>query len=225
MLDWEDNSRTYTDTLLTARAYDEVIDGLTNILKKFSLHGYHCTRLTEDEISQALSAGMWLQNRNTLEERIKTLENRGIVSLKIGARLRNENKADDPYRAGKLWFCFFPPNLVDESGIERFFRSWGGEALYNSHENDNETGKALRQIGTPCVIEAKVPINGLRIESLSIHMTKQYSFIRGLGSEDPKRFEGYSKQPIPSQNILAIHKFPKAEFIRLTKCNTWRRPL
>lgn len=223
--DWEDSSTPYRDAFSRAEAYDSTIYGLTDILKKFSLHGYHCTRLTDDEIAQIFSAGMSLQNLDKLKQRINALKDSRIISPEIGERLKNENQADDRNRAGMLWFCFFAPNLVDESGIERFFRSWGGEALYNSHENDDETGRALSQIGTPCVIEAKVPIDGLRVDSLSIHMAKRYSFNRGLGSENPKMFEGYSKLPICSQNILAIHKFPKPEFIRLTQCDTWRLPL
>jgi hypothetical protein len=38
--------------------------------------------------------------------------------------------------------------LKDKQGNYRFFRSWGGEALYLDLENKPE----LRKIGTPCIV-------------------------------------------------------------------------
>ncbi len=48
--------------------------------------------------------------------------------------------------------------LRSEGAVGRLFRSWGGEALYNSHEDDLETGPLLRRIGTPCIWIVVLPI-------------------------------------------------------------------
>jgi hypothetical protein len=58
--------------------------------------------------------------------------------LSILERQKSENQSDEKYRKNMIWFCFFLPKIAGEHGIMRFFRSWGGEALYNSHEKDDD---------------------------------------------------------------------------------------
>jgi hypothetical protein len=96
-----------------------------------------------------------------LTERIGRLRESGMIEEAIAERLATENRADSANRAGKIWFCFFPPHHAGESGIEALLRHWGGEALYNSHDNDPITGPILRALGTPCLVEADVPIASL----------------------------------------------------------------
>src|ERR1700676_2031123 len=49
----------------------------------------------------------------------------------------------------------------NNGGVGRFFRYWGGEALYNSHQDHAVRGPLLESIGTPCVIQADIPISNL----------------------------------------------------------------
>lgn len=214
----------YNEIQSISHTYDKIVVTLTDILNGYSLHGYHCTRLTNEEIQKVLLEGMQPQNCDLLYERISVLENTGKISTKVSTRLKNENQANEPNRIGQIWFCFFAPHIATEHGINRLFKSWGGEALYNSHEGDPETGKKLNRIGIPCIIEAKVPIVGLTGYSLSICMIKQFCFNRGL-DENPGEFEDYSNIPIVKDNILAIHRFPDPKFNELTKCNTWKTRL
>jgi hypothetical protein len=97
-------------------------------------------------------------NADLLRHRIQALYDGGLNQSPDRRPVAKENLAGDANRAGKIWFCFFPPRLGGQSGIERFFRHWGGEALYVYHERDDETGAVLRSIGTPCIIEADVSI-------------------------------------------------------------------
>jgi len=119
-------------------------------------------------------------------------------------------------------FCFYPPYKAGQGGIERLFRSWGGEALYNSHEDDPVIGPILNGIGTPCIIEAYVPIISLRChDSLEDKVIRRYLVNRGLETVEPLDHEGKAEQPIPSQNISRIIPFPESDFIRLTRCDAW----
>lgn len=128
---WEGPRQT-KDSYDLARQFDRAIHGLSDILRQYALLGWHCTKLTEAEIQAIVAHGMTPPNARILNSRVAALEGSGIICADVAARLRANNQADESNRAGRLWFCFFAPHIAGESGIERFFRSWDGEALYNS---------------------------------------------------------------------------------------------
>lgn len=218
---WEQIGRAKSDVQVSPKAYDAAVYGLEDVLSNYSLHGYHCTRLTEKEVSSIASNGMVLQNASTLNHRIDDLVNNGLITFQIANRLKKENEADDKGRARMLWFCFYPPYIATQYGIERLFRSWGGEALYNSHEGDPETGIALRKIGIPYIVEAIVPISSLGMSYLSTKIVRQYLINCGLKKPEPTEHEGYSHSNIPAANIIDIIKYPSSKFLTLTQCDTW----
>ena len=205
--------------------YDNLIDDLDDILRvvrtDYILPGYHCTRLTDYEIQFILDNGMQLPNKDILNERINFIEKVGLINSQISEKLKSNNQADDENRAGKLWFCFFPPYYAEQWGIERFFISWGGEALYNSHERDAVSGHVLKTIGTPCIVEAYVPIKILNISFWLSKLIRRFLINRGLETSENIHIEDYIVEPIPSQNINRIIKFPESDFLRLTGCDAW----
>lgn len=118
---WEsENSRT-DDTVGAAKLYDQAHADVYDSLSKYSLRGYHCTRLTQHEITVVQNDGLSLQNRQTLTVRIDRLLQDGLLTPKMADDLKNKNEANAPNRQGKLWFCFFPPHKSGEDGIGRFF--------------------------------------------------------------------------------------------------------
>lgn len=158
--------------------------------------------------------------------RIDRLVNNEQMNLDIASRLKAENQADDDNRAGILWFCFFPAKAAGEDGIERFFRSWGGEALYNSHEDDAETGPALKAIGIPCIIEADVPISCLAEHCYLIDkIARIYLKNRGLKTRECCDLEAYAETNIRPEAVRQVIRYPSDEFIALTGCNEWSEPL
>jgi len=157
-LNWELGNK----NRVSSKEYDSAICRLRDVLSTdYVLRGYHCARLTDSEIQQIRSNGLQLPIKEFLHKRIDSIEQEGLIDSQCSKHLKNKNQAHEPYRAGMIWFCFFPPYRAGQSGIERLFRSWGGEALYNSHEDDPVYGSILNRIGTPCIIEAYVPIISL----------------------------------------------------------------
>jgi hypothetical protein len=121
-----------------------------------------------------------------------------------------------------LWFCFFEPFLAGEHGIGRLFRSWGGEALYNSHESDPITGPVLRKLGVPCVIKANVPITNLKESKFPDGALARMALSKlGHRLKIPTEHEGYSTQCLSAAQILDIFEYPSQGFVELTKCNEW----
>ena len=220
-LDWKTEKN-----WVTGPRYDEAIDGLVYALQPYEIMGWHCTRLTDIEAEEIPRDGMQLPDATMLARRIDALVKANQITPHVAQCLKSENQADEENRAGRVWFCFFPPRMDGESGIGRFFRYWGGEALYNSHENDRTTSSAISRIGTPCIVEANVPIVSLeRITSLAFKIVRRFLMSRGYHSAEPNEHEDCIKRPLSAENIRRIIRFPDPDFLSLTGCSDWRRPL
>ena len=202
--------------------YDNAVYGLRNVLRRHSLHGYHCTRLTDNEIASIQRDGMQLPDAEVLKNRINNLCREGILKASNARQLIEKNQAGDDCRARMIWFCFFEPQEDGQHGIERFFRFWGGEALYNSHEDDASMAAVLRRIGTPCLVEADVPISLLEEHSyLDTKLVRRYLINRGFKTLECLLHEDKAKSPLPAQTIKRIIRHPSKEFSLLTGCDTW----
>lgn len=209
------------------RAYDQAINEILDASQPFAIRGWHCTRLTEQEIGLVLTHGLRLPTPAMLHQRIDAVVAAGLLSPAIADVLKTRNQADDENRAGKVWFCFFPPRDAGEGGIERFFRHWGGEALYNSHEDDPVTSPALRIIGTPALIEANVPISSLGKPNYCVpfNLARRFVISRGYQTREPVELEDCIRYPLPAERIGRVIRFPDSDFIGLTGCDQWPRPL
>jgi hypothetical protein len=209
-MDWETGP-----TTTRAWQYDRFMYGLRDVLQPYSLTGWHCTRLTDVEILVVQRTGMQLPDRATLFRRIDAVVRDGLLAADIGTLLKGTNQAGEEYRAGRIYFCFFPPR-ADGDGVADFFRYWGGEALYNSHENNPLTGMAIASIGVPCIVEAEVPIAFLRSHSfLEDRFARRYAVSRGLSLD---RTSGPRRCDCPSASILQYHpgnSFPSARIYRV----------
>lgn len=221
LIDW------YTEAeQRSSRTFDRAIERTGRALQVCTLKGWHCTRLTDREITNVVAGGLSLLSRASLENRIAVLEADGTISGKIGTKLRANHLVDEANRTGRLWFCFFPPRRQDESGIGPFFRRWGGEALYGMHEGDAVTGPLLTSIGVPCVIEAMVPAEDLQHQAgLCCSMAVRYAHHLGVKRAEVQDHENCSGQPLAARHILDIHRFPGQSFVELTGCAAWLEPL
>lgn len=213
-------SKRYEDQIVLAQAFDDIIYEFKNVLAPYYLIGYHCTRLTENEIATIISEGMSLPNTTMLKNRIDTLMLEGVLQKEIAEQLLLYNEADEKYRKNMLWFCLFPPHIAGQLGIERLFKSWGGEALYNSHESNPVTGSVLNKIGVPCVIEAYLPISALG-NYFELTLANHYMASKDMCELNAKYHDGFIRVNLPSDHILNIIKYPSDRFIDLTQCNTW----
>ena len=210
----------------SARAYDSALHGLMDILQPYVILGWHCTRLTAAEADDVLRSGMQMPDAAMLERRIDALVESKEITPDLAYRLKSKNQSDEKNRAGMLWFCFFPPRKAGEAGIERFFRHWGGEALYNSHENDPVTSPAIRVIGTPCIVEVDVPVSLLkRHERLARNIVRRFLASRDYRMTESTDYEDRIVQPLLATNVRRMIRFPAPDFFALTGCAEWRRPI
>ena len=70
---------------ISAKSYDRAIGELQELLQPFYLKGWHCTRLTDQEIGRVLTDGVALPDLNMLQSRIDALVGVILFSVRITA--------------------------------------------------------------------------------------------------------------------------------------------
>lgn len=198
---------------------------LAALLQPYRITGRHCGRLTQSEREIIRTSGMTPPNLDRLLDRIDALEAEGLVSKEIAEQWRRTNQADEDSRKERIWFVFTRPPLIWEMGVGDLLRHWGGEALYNSHDRHAVCGPLLQSIGQPSIIEATVAISDLNDTfNLATVMTNKFLNAAGL-EERVSDFEDYVRCAIPAADIGSILVHPSSEFLTLTGCLSWERPL
>jgi hypothetical protein len=219
-LDWEQRNG-----VVTGPQYDAAIYALQEMLNPSALRGWHCTRLTDAETDAIIRAGVQLPDQAMLSRRIDALVQQGLIKPATAAILKSKNQAHESNRAGMVWFVFFPPRRAGESGIGDFFRYWGGEALYNSRDRDPAMAAVIGSIGTPCLVEAEVPIALLTPHSFTFKIVRRFLASRGFKTCEPVDHKDRIKRPLPAAAVRRIIRYPAPEFCKLTGCDAWRTPI
>ena len=211
---------------IPAPRYDKAIEGVANALHRHTIVGWHCTRLTEAEAKDIMDNGMRLPDGAMLSSRIDAVVEAGQLAATVAPLLKSANQANEGYRKGRVWFCFYAPRRADERGIERFFRHWGGEALYNSHEHNQLTSPALKAIGTPYIVEGDIPIAFMAPrQNLALNLVDRLLASRGYRQRVSTDHDGYIVQPLPARNVRRVIRFPDPVFLDLTGCAEWETPI
>ena len=199
-----------------------VLDKANDLLANARLIGWHCARLHPHEIISIQSNGLHVSSRELTVCRVRKLVTAGDLSPKVAERLLTENKADESNRRGLVCLIFTRLPLRSEHCVVRFFRSWGGEALYNNHESDPEIGPVLRNIGIPCIAEVAVPVKGITtFSSVGESMMRGFLHRRHVKTGHSPEMEGSVGEPIPGRDVRRILRRDEPEFELLTQCFTW----
>lgn len=119
----------------------------------------------------------------------------------------------------------YPPHLAPESGIGYFFSYWGGESLYFSHYENETTNDILQKIGTPCIIEAKLPLNGMHGTTMALIFVKEYMSFHQLTGNASDNYETELLIDLAASDVIEIVEFPDKKFVDLSGCQKWDRSL
>jgi hypothetical protein len=184
-------------------------------------------RLTDEEVADVTANGLSILSADLVKQRIATQLQRGALQDDVSTALRAGHQASASDREGMIWFCFFPPREDGEGGIANLLRHWGGEAIYWAHVSDEVLAPALHQLGTPCIVEADVPVPMLAGTFIPIttSFARRDLIHQGESIREPIRFTGYWRQDIPAACIRAVHRFPEQSFVALSGCDSWHTPL
>lgn len=191
--------------------------------------GYHCTRLTDHEIQNIKSSGLKILTPDLIELRLRTVLEHGILSAEAheyisnSPMLKSSTSGEYGKRTGMIWFCPNQETLSEIHAVYRLFRSWGGEALYNGHEEDEKISPHLRSIGVPCIAKGGMPFS--EVESFSSSYAKRFisRFISDEVEypEPPYSFDMYIKRDLTPAEILEVIKISDPQFEQLTEYKNW----
>ena len=203
---------------------DNQVRTISRALKRHTIRGWHCTRLTDTEVNAIKERGLHPPDRETLRWRLEEVAENGLMAKEIRDRLLAENSASEGSRTGKIWFCFDQPCKRDEGAVGRFFSHWGGEALYGHHEKDSVAGPILAQIGKPRVIEVEVPVVVIdQSYRCAFRVRKQWLEAGEESLGTGEGFDSYSVTPISPDAINKIVTYPERAFCEITGCSNWRK--
>jgi len=158
--------------------YNKVIETIVGILEKENIVGYHCTRLLDHEINNIKNVGMRMLTRELVTERLQSALDLGLLSTEQHSYISNSeilNDSLDDKMGKRTDYIWFNPNLStlrEGDGVFRFFQSWGGEAVYNGHEEDTKISPGLRSIGNPCIVKCSIPIAD--IDEDAVYLSRRF---------------------------------------------------
>lgn len=186
------------------------------LMDKRSIRAFHYTRLTDHEIASIHLDGIYLSTQDFLSERLSKLVKIGYLTSSEAVILYTNSSIHGNQhnaRSNKFWMVSNPIPVID-SGVKPLLSYWGGEVTYWNAERFHLSDK-LAQIGTPVVIEVCVQLS-FTIHSMNAGEAAIATFAKSKGySDNSDYFDLYTKNPIPSQNILKIHKLGDELFNRI----------
>lgn len=130
----------------------------------FSFIAYHCTRLTDFEISEIKSKGMARGGKELLRSKITCLP-KSCVDIREEL-LNHVNGLRETQADSSIYVSFGNLDLVADKACDKIFTNyWGGESIYNFYDNiDGFTSKRLQYIknklqtiSTPYIILLRCP--------------------------------------------------------------------
>lgn len=203
-----------------------IIEDIKQLISKHKVTVYHCTRLTESEIDDVNSNGIQPLSLELINNRITKALSENLLSKELADYLLSANQCNDKNRSGMLWFAGGVSTLKDEGAVVRLFQSWGGEALYNSHEDDTKSGHVLKAIGKPCIIKASLfPTEFKAIwVDLGERLVNAFLIHRGIKNVESPNFDTYIDFLLRPERFVLIQR-ENPLFESLTNCNRWREKI
>ena len=181
------------------------------ILSNKKIIGFHCTRLMDSEIDEVIDIGLVPLNSDFSNQRIIKLYNNGVIRRELMEKLINKEEFKDENREGNICFFHCLSTLQNEGGLNRFFKSWGGEAIYLGFEQNT----ILQKIGIPCIV-----VGSLDISDLSVYpsLSKRIVCFYLNDSYYPTDFDSFIRKNV---KVIEIIKRGDSRFSSLTHIDNW----
>ena len=206
-----------------------LVDQLEALLVPQRIIAYHCSRLTKEEIVNIKQEGLHILTADLVNKKLDGCLSHGYLKQAEYEHIRNSphlfeslhNQLDS--RTGMIHFCASRTTLMNSHAVYRFFRSWGGEALYWGHEQDSGLGHVISQMGVPCIVVSAIPFMRINqgYRQLSEHFIR-YLFSEELGfTELSLAVDIRTEENLGPSEILDIIEFTDPGFEELTSKSSW----
>jgi len=203
--------------------WQEAAGRVRELAEAYPVVGFHCTRLTRDEIDDVRSNGLRPLSPCFTSQRVDRRVRDGLISPRSAHEFKAANETTAGNRRGMIWFFHCLSTLRDEGAIYRLFRSWGGESIYCRHETNWRPHPVLSRIGTPCIVVATLQpsdVGGLRsFEERLILVWLDRNRANAYSHDCDTRVQN---RVVP---VLEVIEYADPRFEQLTGCSQWSQPL
>ena len=109
--------------------------------------------------------------------------------------------------------------MQHEPAVYRLLRSWGGEALYANHEADPQIGPLLREVGTPYIVVAAIPVEDIKTYvPIGERLVNIWCGKHNVRTEQARRtLKDTRARTTAGPNIVRVVEFSHAEFDALSR--------
>lgn len=209
-------------------AYDELVASTEALLQGHRLVGYHCTRLTPAEVDRVRQNGLRALSPNLVSERLAALVHAGEMDseqcrLLLDSAMLHERLANrHGNRTGMVWLCPNRSSLRDAASVYRLFRSWGGEALYGSFEDDASVASVLKQLGRPAIVQCAVPLPADELYGCrAAYLLSNAAYPQIAYPEPPPHFDWSVRRDLDPSEVIDVILFNDPRFEDLTGHRRW----
>jgi len=223
---WPNELVSYLESKLNDNEYATNIENcrsdLEQILHQTKFIGFHCTRLTDEEIKNIKAKGLNLKRSELLANRIDFLKKNDYDFSSINYL----NPEEESYNG--IFFNHCIRHLKDEYSYNRLFGFWGGESLSNYFDMRPTLLKKITEIGKPCIIVASLNYKEIKLADLPNNLLetyKNYSSLPSLNTLSNKYDDTYifDSDGLVQNNVkvLNIIVYDNELFEQLTNYSSW----
>lgn len=208
--------------------YKQLMTDLDGILSTNSIIGYHCTRLTPFEMTAVKDDGIRTLCTSLIKERIqqafkdKWLTQPEYDRLQMSPTIQDNLGNKNGHRTGKIWLCPNRSTLRNSGAVHRFFRSWGGEAIFKG-QADQMIIHAVNKIGLPCIVKCHMAFPDIE----SFHTSHAERFVSRFVSGSIEYpcpspvFDMSIGRDLKADQVLDLIDISNPAFAKLTDYETW----
>ncbi len=201
------------------KEWEDLTEKLKIIIQDCLFCGFHCTRLVESEINDIQSNGLKVLCPDFTKKRIEKRLKDNLMTLETAQEIINKNESSKSNRIGQVCFSHCLSTLNQELAVYRFFRSWGGEAIYVNREN-GLSGKELWHIGIPCIVVGTLNYSDIGKSMLEKRMINIWANYYRLceGIQEDNDFDSFIKRDVKAIDII---RYDDSRFEKLTNSSKW----
>lgn len=198
--------------------WDKSISEIQRIISNYPFSGFHCTRLTENEIRDISENGLIPLSHDLIVLKLNTILEQNFIDSHKYTKCLNSHKTDGSGRLGNVFTFHELRTLKDESGLYRLFRCWGGEYFYWGREDNDWFRKSYFNIGKPTIVLISLNYEDIKKYNIERRVVKNYLYSHRddfCGND----FDGCHKRGL---KVLGCITQDEDLFEELTGYRSWR---
>ena len=204
----------YVPDLPRARTQEEE-DDFRSLFQGHRLRAYHATRLFDHEVGMIRGHGLRALTAKLISDRIEAAYKRLEISDEERVLLHQVNvfaAGKEQSRANQVCLFLGQDELLHNSGVTSFLRTWGGEGIYWLPDYAGELHSRLTQLGKPALVVVDLELDDTLICSPEL---QQLFVAKLLGIRDATATVNV-KNSISFDQIAAIWQPGQSEYDRFS---------